>query len=213
MDQEKEKLSFSSTDSFNLYIKNISNSSLSEEEKDSMLGAIFSLLHRDTEKFKEIKPGIETAKFIHQVIDKAIADEKAVEKISCRDGCAYCCYMDVGCTQMEVDYALDYIQKNNIPIDWKSNLNKKACPFLKDNRCSIYKARPSTCRLYHVISDPEECNIDVNPDGLTLRYTFPQGEIVCSAAFTAYGHVNMRDELKKRSAGDLRNGSLDGLKS
>ena len=31
------------------------------------------------------------------------------------------------------------------------------CPFLKDNRCSVYEKRPLVCREYQVRSDPKHC--------------------------------------------------------
>jgi hypothetical protein len=31
----------------------------------------------------------------------------------------------------------------------------KPCPFLKDNRCTVYEARPEQCRKYPYLYEPE----------------------------------------------------------
>ncbi|MBK6834076.1 MAG: YkgJ family cysteine cluster protein [Bacteroidetes bacterium] len=67
---------------------------------------------------------------------------------------------------------LDYFDKNtpnNVPLDGnqifnvfreKSSLAKLKCPFLINNECSIYEARPFTCRIHVVEDKPELCDSD-----------------------------------------------------
>jgi len=46
---------------------------------------------------------------------------------------------------------------------------KIPCTFLKKNKdCAIYSLRPVACRLYYVVSDPEQCSLD-HP-GHLVRY-------------------------------------------
>lgn len=45
---------------------------------------------------------------------------------------------------------------------WKAQL---PCPFLLDDRCSVYAVRPFACREHHAISDPLVCAED--PDQVT----------------------------------------------
>ena len=41
---------------------------------------------------------------------------------------------------------------------------KVACPFLSENKCSIYQVRPITCRTFYVADSPEKC--EKNPGRL-----------------------------------------------
>ena len=44
-----------------------------------------------------------------------------------------------------------------------------ACPFLEDERCSIYQQRPLICREFLVISPPERCQTFGNVERLPLQ--------------------------------------------
>ena len=79
-------------------------------------------------------------------------------------------------TQIEIDYILNFLKDNNIQLsenqldrlkeqskidnneDYVLSIHRK-CIFLSDEEnCSIYEARPLTCRNYYVFNDPKLCN-------------------------------------------------------
>ncbi len=64
----------------------------------------------------------------------------------------------------------DYLEKNNIDrIVWTKEEfenNNMKCPYLKDNRCSIYPVRPLVCRLQSVVSDLK-CKQNINQKNMS----------------------------------------------
>lgn len=103
----------------------------------------------------------------------------------CKKGCDFCCYTRVDANIIEAFAAFEYfsycnflsnadrksIQENisNYPklfcqksaprygfhsLAYSDNLS---CPFLLNNVCSIYLARPATCRSDHTYGSQEEC--------------------------------------------------------
>lgn len=54
-------------------------------------------------------------------------------------------------------------------IEHKIREARIPCPFLIDHKCSIYQARPITCRIHHVNVSPEVCK--TNPHTTAPAYT------------------------------------------
>jgi Fe-S-cluster containining protein len=103
--------------------------------------------------------------------DKRIADAIAVSptKLACQSGCAYCCYIKVVVNAVEVFAIAEYVKKQfaeqklkQVVEQAKANVKQveglsvkeheainQQCPFLVENRCSIYPVRPSRCRNFH----------------------------------------------------------------
>lgn len=63
---------------------------------------------------------------------------------------------------------------------WRAQL---PCPFLHEDRCSIYPARPFACREHHVLSDPIMCAED--PDQVTPAETRLEFRAVANYVGTA----------------------------
>ena len=83
----------------------------------------------------------------------------------CRKGCGFCCYLQAApvATEYEWNHALPTIRALPLPLrraiverarrfgDHPERMNAAgatACPFLENEACSIYPARPSVCRTY-----------------------------------------------------------------
>jgi len=49
-------------------------------------------------------------------------------------------------------------EKDVIEFEQVAAVKRIACPFLINNLCTIYEARPITCRTHIVASSPEECS-------------------------------------------------------
>lgn len=119
---------------------------------------------------------------------------KGVKK-SCQKGCDFCCHIPVVITELEARVLLAYADKENIVIDedyllrqnaingkdrLKSNVS--ACVFLKNHQCTVYDARPLTCRKYYVYSDPQYCNTKKYPGNQRVEIALDMDtEILMSA--------------------------------
>ena len=76
----------------------------------------------------------------------------------CSKGCSYCCTNDIYISEIEAKY----IEENSTSkikrsLKKPSKGNKSPCPFLSENKCSIYKIRPFACRTLFTLDDPKYC--------------------------------------------------------
>jgi Fe-S-cluster containining protein len=123
--------------------------------------------------------------------DARIAAAPDVGTLACRAGCTWCCYFTVDVRAAEVFGILDFVEQSFTPeekarvyAEVRANsvaLRKLGegervtrnikCPFLNEGRCTIYGARPQSCRNYHATNvagcrqsyeEPE--NLDIDPD-------------------------------------------------
>ncbi len=107
----------------------------------------------------------------HLGFDRAYvtAPGAARASVSCRAGCGTCCHVPVGAQAHEVLLAAEYVQTHFPPADFESLLIRVAthraaysgrsmdqraalktpCALLREGSCSIYKARPESCRSHH----------------------------------------------------------------
>lgn len=123
--------------------------------------------------------------------DERIASAPDVGTLACRAGCTWCCHFSVDVRPVEVFSILDFVERT-FTIEEKARVYAEArtnsaalknlggiermrrnvrCPFLNEGRCTIYAARPQTCRNYHATNvagcqqsyeDPD--NLDIDPD-------------------------------------------------
>src|SRR3989339_440706 len=120
-----------------------------------------SLVQTFADKLKEIKSLFERVKFFHQKVDEAVnkvlSNEFVSPRISCRPGCAHCCYTQVSVTQDEAEILASRIIANADEFDmgrllvqaqalnsadkWYGlSCAKRRCLFLNDdNLCSVYE--------------------------------------------------------------------------
>jgi len=93
----------------------------------------------------------------------------------CKKGCSSCCDMPVAISDLETIIIKEFLDENSIEYNQLNPMNTKRkngenkeglvgkehsgikCPFLIDNNCSIYPARPFVCRKYIVIGI---CNME-----------------------------------------------------
>lgn len=77
----------------------------------------------------------------------------------CKKGCSSCCHFAVTVSAVEVQYIEANTKhkrlKRVLPAE---DYHGQACPFLQNNSCSIYSARPFVCRRHHSLAPtPEWC--------------------------------------------------------
>lgn len=100
--------------------------------------------------------------------------------LACLNDCHRCCYTSISVFQWEAELIFDWFQslaedeKEKLKILWKSvtqesgldqfGKNQKPCVFLKNNKCSIYNARPGICRTQGLsfIIDGQKENCPLN---------------------------------------------------
>jgi Fe-S-cluster containining protein len=123
--------------------------------------------------------------------DARLASAPDVGTLACRAGCSWCCYFTVDVRAVEVFRILDVVEQSftaaekervysqvransallkDLDEDERVACNLK-CPFLNEGRCTIYAARPQSCRNYHATnaagcqqSYEEPGNFDIDPD-------------------------------------------------
>lgn len=90
-------------------------------------------------------------------LDKRLTDyfDNYKSYIHCKAGCSACCEKgDYPLSQTELEYLMQgYIELGNeIKILVQKNIENMEkggkCPFLVDNKCSVYKYRPIVCRVH-----------------------------------------------------------------
>lgn len=99
----------------------------------------------------------------------ATAPAEARAMVACRAGCGTCCHVPVGAQAHEVLIAAEYIQTHFPPAELDAVIARVAahraafagrtaeerlafkmpCALLRDESCSIYEARPGSCRSHH----------------------------------------------------------------
>ncbi len=116
-------------------------------------------------------------------------------EFSCSN-CGYCCTdpsTQINITLIEIKYLSDYLKMSVKELFEKDIISfipfistedfsvfdvefgmKRPCPLYKDNKCTIYEARPMNCRIFpywfitNDMPDEVECTKDVKPDPITF---------------------------------------------
>jgi len=129
--------------------------------------------------------------------DERLSAAPDAHTLACKNGCYWCCYFTVDVRAVEVFSILDFMERELSPeqqtrvrreIEANSALlrglsetqrmrRNVKCPFLAEGRCTIYQARPQTCRNYHA-TDAAGCrasyehpeNVDIDPEFAPLIY-------------------------------------------
>lgn len=148
--------------------------------------------------------------------DDRLASASDAHTLACKAGCFWCCYFSVDVRAVEVFAILEFMKRElsseeqiriradieanalllkGVSEDARAQRNVK-CPFLYNGRCSIYTARPQTCRNYHA-TDAAGCersynepdNIDIDPEFAPLVYQFGGSHVEAFAkAMTQSGY-------------------------
>jgi Fe-S-cluster containining protein len=128
--------------------------------------------------------------------DEHLARAPDAPTLACRSGCSWCCYFTVDVRAVEVfailralaalpaadqqrirsEIAANSALIQTLTEDERAQRNIK-CPFLAAGRCSIYAARPQTCRNYHA-TDAAGCqqtfenpgDLEIDPEFAPLVY-------------------------------------------
>lgn len=129
--------------------------------------------------------------------DQRLSEAADADTLACKAGCAWCCHFSVDVRPVEALNILEFmratfsaaeqqqlrteIEANSRvlgPLDEMQRMQQTIkCAFLADGRCSIYPARPQTCRNYHATnaagcqqSYEQPDNFDIAPEYAPLVY-------------------------------------------
>jgi len=98
-------------------------------------------------------------------VDRRVLElaRRVTERTDCT-ACANCCKtVRPGFNEEEIDrlaierqqFIETYLQRTDPDDDNRWQTRSTPCPFLKDNRCSVYEDRPGDCRGYPYVDQPE----------------------------------------------------------
>jgi Fe-S-cluster containining protein len=151
--------------------------------------------------------------------------------LACKNGCYWCCYFTVDVRAVEVFSIVDFMQRELSPpeqarvraeiaassarLQGLSEMERMRrnvkCPFLSAGRCTIYEARPQTCRNYHA-TDVAGCrasyeqpeNTEIDPEFAPLVYQAGGAHVdaFCST-LQLLGYDNLAYELSTALAAAL----------
>lgn len=129
--------------------------------------------------------------------DARLSSAPDAHTLACKNGCFWCCYFTVDVRAVEVFAILDFmarelspeeqgrvrreIEANSARLQGLSEMDRMRrnvkCPFLAAGRCTIYEARPQTCRNYHAtdatgcrLSYEQPDNTEIDPEFAPLLY-------------------------------------------
>ena len=98
--------------------------------------------------------------------------------VACRVGCSDCCHMNTMIYEHEAIRLAEVTRRKMVRLAYRpinevfahgAKFNGKPCPFLREDRCSVYEDRPLVCRTHHSLLDnPTSCNMDI-PSAKQIR--------------------------------------------
>lgn len=153
---------------------------------------------------------LNVAHTIHALIDERVQRLLTTPNgraVTCGKGCAACCHVRVHVNSREAELLLAYAVEQGVDIDlaklqrqadkgdatWHElSIEDRRCVFLGEDRtCRVYEHRPGACRKYHVLTDPDLCDMDKYPRGKVGIVFDTEAEIIHSAAMTVFGAGSM----------------------
>ena len=138
------------------------------------------------------------------------------KQLNCRAGCSDCCHQHLGVFEVEAEAMRQALAA--LPTDTQKVLRQQAkdvlsgtrtaCPLLREDRCSLYAARPVICRshgypLHYQGQEAGEILLDVCPlnfveagalESLELNQTLPLDRL--NLRLNAINYVYCRDRLQ-----------------
>jgi Fe-S-cluster containining protein len=126
--------------------------------------------------------------------DAAVSTATATATVApaCKAGCSYCCYYKVEARAAEVLAVKNFVVSRFPPDRLRAVIEQaernvaqakglshgehlatnQRCPFLIEDRCSVYEVRPSKCRSFHA-ADVEGCKASYDePTNLSIPNSF-----------------------------------------
>lgn len=140
---------------------------------------------------------------IYRETDPVLADVAQRANVSCRPGCAACCYIQVPVSLPEAVAIVEpllkdrqaignlmnrcYKEIDRLEMDRVAHFKAQVpCMFLSaDKRCTVYERRPDGCRTHLVVSAPENCEAGADDTTVARLDTVSVTETVMGEALRA----------------------------
>jgi Fe-S-cluster containining protein len=111
--------------------------------------------------------------------------------VACKPGCSSCCHMNTIIYEHEAIRLAEVsgkkmarlpLRPGNVVFAEGLKFNGRPCPFLVENRCSVYEDRPLVCRTHHSLREnATQCSMEIpasqqvrppmyEPDNLEIPY-------------------------------------------
>lgn len=137
------------------------------------------------------------------LLERDRRDYPGAEAIRCGKGCSHCCHGPVEIWAQEAALLVEHLRVAGLALDagllerqsrcsvdtWREQpAADQACVFLgADGACTVYEARPNTCRKLMVTSDPRHCDIGRGEfEQIERRFSW-EAEMLESAALEVFG--------------------------
>ena len=182
-------------------------------------GLIFYI--KQLRKFKSgPKRAKEVHRVIDSLMDRELKNKPELAKqIQCKKGCSFCCHQIQIVSQDEAMLLAKRAENLNIDLDlleqqsnfgndvsdvrtdkinetewFKQPFEKSKCVFLNEKKeCMVYEDRPTSCRVYNVISPPKECSPEKS--GIYVAQVF-----LLNAQVLASASLNLQKDPSKTGA-------------
>lgn len=140
-----------------------------------------------------------------KIFDKRIEEyfEKECEFIKCKPGCSACCEVgEYPFSRLELEYLMSGFV--NLPFETKHKIKEEIkrlkaenpkmykCPFLIDNKCSVYPYRGIVCRVHGLAWYDEDEN------RIRLPYCVNKGLNYAKVFDRETGEVILQNPIKER---------------
>lgn len=177
---------------------------------ESKRGSVFAEKLREEQLFKGTSYKLKEGSVI-PIMKKFMTYVEELNKIlleysPCKKGCSFCCDIPVAVSDLEILLIKEYLDKNHISYkklnynkifsktnDPKEIIGKKytgiKCPFLKNNSCSVYPARPFVCKKHIAIG-----NLSCSP---TIKNKFDDGGYIILNTYDLIISYHMGKNIKR----------------
>lgn len=163
--------------------------------------------------------------------DSQLAAASDIGTLACKQGCSWCCHFSVDVRPIETfnivhfineHFSAEAVQQLRTKLVANSNTlgrldeqqrmtHNIKCAFLINERCSIYAARPQTCRNYHA-TDSGGCKLSYEqPDNMDIAPEFAPITFQTGASQVDAFAKAMRDEGFVTDVYELNSAILEAL--
>ena len=138
---------------------------------------------------------------LHRLLDEFGAVAKPY--VACKSGCAACCHYNVSLLPVEAEYIERTTGHKRLPDPLKpQDFHGQPCPFLKHGSCSVYRARPISCRMHvSFAATPYWCDPDRSSAGEFRSVDLTgirEALIDIAKGYGGLGHTDIRQVFKAR---------------